>query len=167
MAAASALLRSERTSVEFATFSNRDGVVIPEMWHITNVHGLDPQTGEYLPPTKEFRASEQILGNHLSTFAPAEVRAHLSQLAAGHSPFWFHQGINLVVFNTLEEGVKAAFRRLHQAGRLPQPQTLQDWERHARMRVLIYGAYFEAFGQAGERYVGRGADVLSIPWPDR
>jgi hypothetical protein len=33
------------------------------------------------------------------------------------------------------------------------------------MWVLMYGALFEAFGVPGERYVGGGADVLSIPWP--
>src|ERR1035437_4777643 len=106
----------ESTIVEFATFVNRDGVIVPEMWHITNVHALQPETGEYMPPTNEFIASEQVLGVHLSAVAPAELRKRLADLAAAHNPFWFHQGINLAVFNTLEEGVKAAFRRLYQIG---------------------------------------------------
>jgi hypothetical protein len=42
---------------------------------------------------------------------------------------------------------------------------LRDWERHAKMQVLTYGAYFEAFGAPGQRYVGGGADTLSMPWP--
>jgi hypothetical protein len=74
--------------------------------------------------------------------------------------------MNLAVFNTVSSAVKQAFAVLQRSGHLPPPQNLDDWERHARMWVLIYGAYFEAFGAPGQRYVGGGADVLSIPWPD-
>ena len=66
----------------------------------------------------------------------------------------------------LSEGMRQAFAVLHQERRLRPPESLQDWERHCRMWVLMYGAYFDAFGEPGQRYVGGGADVLSIPWPD-
>ena len=154
------------TIVEFATFAEHAGITVPEMWHITNIHGINAITGEYDPPTDTFLASEEILGHHLNQIPPAELRALLERRAAIYDPYWFHQTIDLAVFNTLEQGVKAAFKLLHEAGRLIHPQTLEDWEKHARMWVLMFGAYFEAFGQPGERYVGGGADALSIPWPD-
>ncbi len=151
--------------IMFATFSGRHGCMLPECWHITNVPGVD-QNG-YLPATNEFSASERI-GFHLLTEArmlPADIPRFLAERVAAHDPFWFHQGIDLAVFNTLSGGVRAAFRLLHDAGKLNAPETLEDWERHAKMWVLLYGAYFEAFGLPGQRYVGGGADTLSIPWP--
>ena len=156
----------EELIVEFGTFTKRDGVTVPEMWHVTNIHGINKQTGEYDPPINEFRAAEQICGVHLKDTPVRNIKSHLATRAALHDPFWFHQGISLVVFNTLEQGVKEAFRALQGYGSLQPPKTLKDWEAHARMWVLIYGAYFEAFGDPGQKFVGGGADVLSIAWPD-
>jgi hypothetical protein len=156
----------ERLIVEFGTFTQRDGTTVPEMWHITNVHGWNNQTGEYDPPTKTFGAAEQICAKQLKDTPPNEIRAELQTRAASLDPSWFHQGINLTFFNVLEQGVKAAFRTLLEIGKLEPPRSLKDWERHAQMWVLVYGAYFEAFGEPGERLVGGGADVLSIPWPE-
>lgn len=151
--------------VEFGTFVRQDGFIVPEMWHVTNIHGMNTATGEYDPPTNRFGASEEILGNHLSNIRPENLRQHLASLAAQHNPFWFHQTLNLAVFNTLEARIKDAFRVLQESGVLPVPCSLEDWERHTKMWVLMFGAYYDAFGGPGERYVGGGADVLSIPWP--
>lgn len=63
--------------------------------------------------------------------------------------------------------MKEAFRVLQAAGVLPPPNSLEDWERHAKMWILTFGAYYEAFGGPGEKYVGGGADILSIPWPNQ
>jgi hypothetical protein len=151
--------------VQFATFARRQGHIVPEFWHVTNIHGTD--ANGYLPATEVFTASERLLGVHLNGQAtPENIRAFLRGCADRFYPFWFHQGMNLAVFNTVSDAVKQAFARLQEAGHLPVPRSLADWERHARMWVLIYGAYFEAFGAPGQRYVGGGADALSIPWPD-
>ena len=152
--------------VEFGTFGVRNGVTVPEMWHVTNIPGMNNKTGEYLPAVREFIASEEILGHHLSDVPAQQLREHLAQLARQYDPFWFHQSIDLAVFNTLQGKVKEAFRTLHQSSFLPRPNSLEDWERHARMWVLMFGAYYESFGGPGERYVGGGADVYSMPWPD-
>jgi hypothetical protein len=152
----------ESLIIMFLAFGNRDGHTVPECWHITNVHGVS--SAGYDPPTDTFAASERIQF-HLPTVAPGHLREMLRTLANQHAPFWFHQGMDLAVFNTLSEGIKVSFRALHAANKLSPPQTLQDWERHAKMWVLMYGSYFEAFSSPNERYVGGGADVLSIPWP--
>jgi len=155
---------ADRSIIQFATFAERNGFVVPEYWHVTNVLGMT--NGEYDAPSERFEASERLLGFHLKDKAePGNVRPFLQTLADQFDPFWFHQGINLAVFNTVSGSVKQAFNALQRGGYLKQPQTLADWERHAKMWVLIYGAYFEAFGSPGQRYVGGGADVLSIPWP--
>jgi hypothetical protein len=161
---------ADRSIVEFATFAEKEGYVVPEFWHITNVHGLTA-TG-YQPASDTFIAAEQLLGVHLNNvqmnnvqISPANIRDYLQACASQFRPLWFHQGFGLPVFNTVSEAVRQAFAVLQNSGQLSPPQTLDDWERHARMWVLNYGAYFEAFGAPGEKYVGGGADVLSIPWP--
>jgi hypothetical protein len=44
--------------VQFATFACREGHIVPEYWHVTNVHGLD--ANNYLPPAENFIAEEQM-----------------------------------------------------------------------------------------------------------
>lgn len=151
---------SPETIVQFATFVRRQGHIVPEYWHITNIHGL-AANGEYLPASPTFVASERLLGVHLQGQATPDTIRHV----LANAPFEFRQGLNLRLFNTVSAGVKQAFAALQGAGHLPPPQNLADWERHTRMWVLIYGAYYDAFGEPGQRYVGGGADVLSIPWP--
>jgi hypothetical protein len=151
--------------VQFAAFSRRDGHIVPGYWHVTNVHGLD-ERGDYLPPSADFIAEEQMFkpSQQGISVAPGAMRDLLRKAGASFKPMWFHQGFDLAVFNTCSEAVRQAFAVLHRAGRLTPPQNLQDWERHCRMWVLMYGAYFDAFRDPGD--VGGGADVLSIPWPD-
>jgi hypothetical protein len=153
--------------IQFAAFSRRDGHIVPEYWHITNVHGLD-ERGDYLPPSADFIAAEQMSKPNQQgiSVAPGAIRNLLQQAGTSFKPMWFHQGLDLAIFNTCSEAVRQAFAVLQRAGRLTPPQNLQDWERHCRMWVLMYGAYFDAFGKPGQRYVGGGADVLSIPWPE-
>ncbi len=151
--------------IQFAAFARREGIVIPEFWHITNIHGMT--NGEYDPPSDTFIASERLLGVHLRGQATTQnIREYLDACARRFQPFWFHQGFGLAVFNTVTEAARQAFALLQASGHLVPPQCLEDWERHARMWVLTYGAYFEAFGAPGQRYVGGGADTLSIPWPE-
>ena len=151
--------------VEFAAFSTRESIIVPEFWHVTNVHTMT--NGEYDPPSETFTASERLLGFHLRDQTSAQnIRDYLRQRAQLFQPFWFHQGFGLAVFNTVTEATRQAFALLQRSGHLTPPRSLEDWERHAKMWVLTYGAYFEAFGGPGQKYVGGGAESLSIPWPE-
>lgn len=151
--------------VQFATFARRDSHIVPEFWHITNIPGLD--RNGYRPAEAEFYASERLLGVHLAGHvSPATVKDFLRRQADAFQPFWFHQGLEFASFNVMVDAMREAFRFLQSQGRLRPPSTLRDWESHCRMWVLTYGAYFDAFSEPGRRYVGGGADVLSIPWPE-
>jgi hypothetical protein len=151
--------------VEFAAFANVGGVNVPEYWHIANVHGINNATGKYDPPQAYFGCSEESLGHWAAGIPPAQLRGRLQTRADNYDPQWFHNSIELVVFNWLEAGAKAAFRGLQSQGFLAKPTGLADWEKHAAFWVLQFAAYFEAFYPNGQHYVGGGADTLSIPWP--
>ena len=155
------------TIVQFAAYALRDGCIIPEYWSITNVPELD-QDG-YLPPSNTFEATERLLGVHLKDVGvchPRGVREHLRKRAEEFNPFWFHQGFDLGIFNTISDAVRQALKAIQAGGLSQPPSSLPEWERYAKFWVLTYGAYFDSFGAPGARYVGGGADVLSIPWPD-
>jgi len=122
----------------------------------------------YLDIGHEFRCTEVFRSNDLvKDIDASEIRRSLKVLAKQFQPFWFHQGLDLLTFNVLQGAVKSAFGLLcQQHPNHDIPITLHEWEKHVRMQVLMYGAYFEAFRSEGEQFVGGGADVVSTPWPE-
>jgi hypothetical protein len=146
-------------------FERREDTWIPVVWFIRNTYSM--KDGSYDDVRKSFIKSEEIRQPHYFGQMPASaIRERLKKLAEAHQPFWFHQGFDLGTFNTLEAFLRAAFGFLveHHPGH-SFPKTLEDWERHLRMAVLMYGAYFEAFKGPGEHYVGGGVDTVKLPWP--
>lgn len=152
--------------IHIGGFEKKDNFWVPVVWVIRNTHKLG-RFG-YLDITHEFSCIEVFGTNDLVKDVDAsEIRRYLKVLAKQLQPFWFHQGLDLFTFNVLQGAVKSAFRCLcEQHPDHDIPVTLHEWEKHVRMQVLMYGAYFEAFGSEGEQFVGGGADVVSTPWPE-
>lgn len=97
-----------------------------------------------------------------------EIRSQVDQLAHAWRPFWFHQGIDLRIFNTLDEVLRAGMRAIvetHPDQPHPFPDSLREWSKHLRMAILTYGAYFGAFHEPFRQLVGGGADIVWAAWP--
>jgi hypothetical protein len=152
--------------IHIGGFEKKDGFWVPVVWVIRNTH----KTGRfgYLDIRHEFCCTEVFRTNDLvKDIDASEIRKSLKVLAKQFRPFWFHQGIDLFTFNVLHGAVKSAFRLLcEQHPDHDIPITLHEWEKHVRMQVLMYGAYFEAFRSEDKQFVGGGADVVSTPWPE-
>ena len=129
------------------------------------------EAGRSINVTNEFDVSEELsTPGRFIGMTGNEIREHVRAMADRGDPFWFHQGYDLGTFNILDAAMRAGMRTIidhHQhAWRLHRPpDTLEEWERHLRMSVLVYGAYFEAFYAPYEQYVGGGADVVWAGWP--
>ena len=84
-----------------------------------------------------------------------------------YNPFWIHQTEDLGTFNTIEGFLKGAFRHLCESehGTHKFPANLLDWERQVKMSILTYGAYFQAYREPGEQFVGGGVDTVVLEWP--
>ncbi len=140
----------------------------PRIWFIHDTAGLDDQDGSYIPGTT-FTASEEIARPlYFGSDTGSQIHAKVSTAVANGGLFSFRQGFDLGSFNIIDEALRAGLYRLtreHPNQNHPVPTTLDEWERHVRMAVLGYGAYFGAFYEAFEQYVGGGADVMSVPWP--
>ena len=149
--------------IHLAGFEDRAGSQVPVVWYIRNAFDLGPDG--YQTIRKTFNSSEE-LWQRFPTCPPAGIREALANMADNFEPFWFHQGLDLGTFNTIETYLKAAFRLLSQShADHTLPAELGDWERQVRMSILTYGAYFAAYKGVSEQYVGGGADVVSMPWP--
>jgi len=153
---------AEPLVVHLGGFEERDGYQVPVVWHIRNASA----SAEYLDAKKEFQVSEAFW-EYFPSIRPAQIRSKLDKLAKNFSPFWFHQGFDLGTFNTVESFLKGAFKLLCEE--YPDhklPQSLVDWERHLKMSILTYGAYFQAFKGPGEQFVGGGVDTVRLDWPE-
>ena len=149
--------------IHLAGFELSEGFWIPQVWHIANTDGLG-KFG-YLNFKKEFYCVDAF-HNEFKDIHPKEIRPLLKVMAKRFEPFWFHQGFDFVTFNVMQSAMKSSFRFLceNHPGH-ESPKGLSDWMNHVRMQILVYGAFFEAFRNEGERFVGGGADVQSLPWP--
>jgi hypothetical protein len=148
----------------------RDSQWVPEVWFIRNSHGMD-EAGRYINVTNDFDVSEELsTPGRFIGMTGNEIRTQVRGMADRGEPFWFHQGYDLGTFNILDTATRAGMRTIighhRHAWRVHhQPDTVEEWARHLRMSVLVYGAYFDAFYAPYEQYVGGGADVVWAAWP--
>lgn len=148
--------------IHLAGFEQKNGYWLPYVYHITNVGSIG-RFG-YLNPQKDYGCTEHMYGP-LKNVDPSEVRKFLLVQAKQFQPFWFHQGLDLITFNVLESAMKSSFKLLCEQHPDHQiPTTLDDWAKHVRLQILMYGAYYEAFYPVGQRYVGGGVDIELLPW---
>lgn len=133
----------------------------PVVFLITNIHGLK-DNGEYENPIKEYRCSEHI--KYENGITHQNIRTYYK---SGHFG-WFHQGFDLGAYNIIDNKLNETFHLLETSGHPKHPtiKSIKDAEPFVKMKVLSYGAYFSSFFLPNEQYVGGGADVLSIPWPE-
>jgi len=161
-----ALGRGEITSalvLHLGGFELVDGTWTPRVWFLHNTAGLT-ETGAYLLGEEFVHREELGQPEYFGGKTPAEIRAHVQQ-----SVFSYRQGFDLAAFNLIDDALREAMRAIvhaHPGQPVPIPTTLTDWEKHVRLSILGYGAYFGAFYEPFEQYVGGGADVVSVPWPN-
>lgn len=149
--------------IHLAGFENRESWQVPIVWYIRNTYSL--KDGYYADFRKEFVCTEEFW-SYFSKVSPEQIRNHLNQLALRNQPFWFHQGLDLGTFNTLEAFLREAFlllSKVHHAHSFPL--TLLEWQQHLKMTILTYSAYYQSFKGPGEQYVGGGVDTLGLDWP--
>jgi hypothetical protein len=160
-----ALADGEITSalvIHLGGFEIVDGRWHPRVWFLHNTAGLT-DTGAYLLGTEFVHREELAQPSYFGGRTADEIRAHVATRI-----FSYRQGYDLPAFNLIDEGLREAMRLIvhhHPGSPVPVPTTLDDWEKHVRLSILGYGAYFGAFYQPFEQYVGGGADVVSVPWP--
>lgn len=159
--------KAEGLIIHLGGFEEREGIQVPIIWFITNCHRLDPIIG-YTDIKKDFGVSEELWKKeYIGDATPQNIRAYLKERAESYNPFWFHQGFDLGIFNTLDYFLRQSFRLLiENHPNHSFPKTLGEWGRHLSMSILTYGAYFQSFYGPSEQYVGGGVDIVSLSWPN-
>jgi hypothetical protein len=134
----------------------------PQVWYIRN------SEAPYRNIKAEFDVSEEI-PKYFSGKTGDQIQVDVEQRAQALQPFWFHQGYDLETFNTLDGALREGMRAIvqtHPDRPHPHPDSLffrdslREWSNHLRMAILTYGAYFEAFYEPFQQFVGGGADVV-------
>ena len=150
--------------IDIGGFGKKEGHSVPEIWYISNVHGIDDKTGGYVNIDTNFGCSEQF-SPHCRDVQPANVQNALRALSQKLEPLWFHHCIDLPKFNIFSTFLRHSFKHLYRLLPNDIPKDLSDWEKHTKMQILMYGAYYEAFYPEGKRPVGGGCDAVTMPWP--
>ena len=135
----------------------------PQVWYIRNSEA--PYRARDVKA--EFDVREEI-PRYFPGMTGNQIRADVALRAQKWEPFWFHQGYDLGTFNTLDQVLRAGIGSVVQSH--PDhphhfPDSLREWSKHLKMAILTYGAYFGAFYEPFEQYVGGGADVVWAAWP--
>ena len=148
--------------IHLGGFEVENSVKIPKIFLITNVWDL--KKGKYCDFRKEFKSTEEFW-NYFPNISHSEIKQTIEKREKHFEPFWFHQGFDLITFNVLHLFIKNAFKVLiteHPEHKFPS--NIKEWEKHVKMQILMYGSYFESFGQQNQQYVGGGSDIISIEW---
>lgn len=145
---------------------------MPVIWYVRDAEIQGDGNVAFLPKF-EARDELKVAGAEPPYFGNAtgdEIRRRLKESGTPLPWAGFRQGWDLSVFRVLDqlgwifsaELVRGIAReQTHTA-----PTTLDEWERFVRFSILVYAAYFEAFYPDGQRPVGGGVDVETVPWPE-
>lgn len=148
-------------------FEDVNGEWTPRIWFIHDTAGLR-NDGSYIPGSKFTRSEEIAKPGYFGNDSGNRIHARVKAAVASGGLFSFRQGYDLASFNPIDEALRAAMfaiTRAHPNQPHPIPASLDEWEKHVKLAVLGYGAYFSAFYMPFQQYVGGGADVISVPWP--
>lgn len=140
----------------------------PQVWYVHNTSGLR-EDGAYIAGD-EFVFSEE-LGKpaYFDGRTGNQIRDEVRRTVEQWQPFSFRQGYDLGAFNVLDHVIRMAMKAIvetHPRQLHPFPTDLAEWSKHVRLAIHGYGAYFAAFFEPFEQYVGGGADVVAVPWPN-
>jgi hypothetical protein len=158
---------SDSLILHLGGFEKINGQWTPRIWFIHDTQGLRSD-GSYIPGSTFTRSEEIPKPEYFGTATGNQIHAQVTAAVARGGLFSFRQGFDLASFNPIDEALRAAMfaiTRTHPNQPHPIPATLDEWEKHVRLAVLGYGAYFSAFYLPFQQYVGGGADVISVPWP--
>jgi hypothetical protein len=150
--------------IHLAGFEKENGNYVPLIYYIRNSYQLTKNG--YSDIRKEFQCSEEFW-KYFPEVPKDKIKDNLDYWSKNKGPFWFHQGADLGTFNILDIFIKSAFNIIFQNNvNLSFPRTLEEWEKHMKMIILTYEAYYQSFMGPGEQIVGGGVDIVSLPWPD-
>jgi hypothetical protein len=176
--------------IHLAGFEKRNSTWIPVIWYIRNSYSL--VNGYYGDRRKEFACDEVLLGeivaleksqmepqlqNKSKKETEEKIKAELltkpekiiniiKKCVDYNQPLGFQQGLDLPTFNTFDTFMKRAISFINIIHpEYSVPETLEEWEKVVKFSILTYEAFFQTYNNPGEQYVGGGADIVTLKWP--
>ncbi|HYV94818.1 MAG TPA: hypothetical protein VE978_23795 [Chitinophagales bacterium] len=150
--------------IHIAGYVEANGKVHPEFWFITNVHGMNEQTGEYENVDETFGISEDFWnrdcqrGNIMAAFKNENIfsRAHyFNGFSSGR-----------MGYHALTRELEKFFLELWRVPgwKFRPPKSLDDTERLVKLYMQIITELF-VLSDYPARYIGGGIQTFKIPQP--
>lgn len=151
--------------IHLGGFAKDESGYRPVIWFVRNAASMEGE--DYKDISWKFFASDEV-PKYFDKKTGKEIRDDVKKLAEAWKPFWFHQGAGLLTFNALDNALRSLMEDVvknHPKKPHPIPCSLEEWEKHLKLAILGYGAYFESFHPSYLQIVGGGADTVTATWP--
>jgi hypothetical protein len=150
----------------------RDGRPLPVIWYVRDAE-IQPDGAVKFLGRFEARDELKVSGEADPYFGDATGDEIRNRLLEADSPLpWagFRQSWDLSVFAVLDRlgwiFSSALVGGISREQKHTAPNTLAEWQPFVTYSILVYAAYFEAFYPDGQRPVGGGVDIETLPWPE-
>lgn len=150
--------------VNIAGFEERDGVLVPECWYISNCYELD-KDAVYRDFRQDFGCSDEVRIKTMEKGIKASVLRERLHGINGGGYIGFQHSIDLAKFNDLIQFSKTALEGLPKADPYFVPITLEDQAKLVNLSLEIFGSYFKTYYPANQQFVGGGNDIGTLAWP--
>ncbi|HIA54815.1 MAG TPA: hypothetical protein EYN91_22475 [Candidatus Melainabacteria bacterium] len=150
--------------VNIAGYEERDNVLVPECWYISNCYELD-KDAVYRDYREEFGCSDEVRIKTEEKGIKASVLRERLLGVSGGGYIGFQHSIDLAKFNDLIHFSKTAIENLPKSDPEFIPVTLEDQAKFVDLSLQMFSSYFKTYYPANQQFVGGGIDIGTLPWP--
>ena len=158
------------SGLHIGAFESRDGVAVPVMQYVTNIHDLDLKTGAYRD-LRDYSSGEHFPAHpdpaiSWAHVTPRALRSEIRQFEQHHGlPRWFRNG-ELAFSARAWAGLTWAIGDITQNLRgFRVPNDLRKWELLADELVRTNARLYALLVTRGEPTIEGPCKKTSIPWP--
>jgi hypothetical protein len=160
------------SGLHIGAFEDRDGVSVPVLQYVTNIHDLDEQTGAY-SDFRDYGSGEHFPAHPdpAKSWARVPIREPKTRLReferANGLPVWFRNGqlaFSARAWHGLTWAIADITRNLGGQG-FRVPSDLRGWEILADATVRTNGRLYAILMSKGEATIEGPFSKRSIPWP--
>jgi hypothetical protein len=156
--------------IHLAGFEKESGIFKPRIFLISNYEKYDPDKDVYEKVDTTFCCDDHlpIMLDAIQIPNDNNLQTRLNDLIKQTKhPIGFQQGHKLKTFNVFDNVLLDVNNFIFQIEGIEDYElNVKDWGERIKMGILTYCAYYESFSKPGMQYVGGGADILYIKWPE-
>jgi hypothetical protein len=148
--------------VNIAGYEERDNVLVPECWYISNCYELD-EDAVYRDFRKEFGCSDEVRIKTEERGINSSVLRERLRGVSGGGYIGFQHSIDLAKFNDLIHFAKTAIENLPKEDPEVIPVTLEDQAKSVDLSLQMFSSYFKTHCPPDRQFVLYGIEIIRTP----